>query len=268
MNILLEYLQYPFFVRALVVGVGIGMLLAWIGNYVVMRREVLFTHSLSNVGFLGIAFAVLVSVPTTPALLVACILAAIFISFLQKKNLFNNDSLLEIIAQISMALAVIVISFFSGYQINIEQFLFGDVLAISRGDVVVSLIMFVLIVVVLSVWHKRFLRISLSDLLSHSLVKNKKLWNGILVLMITVVIALGIKIIGVLLVASFMTIPSNTAKLVAKNLKQTFIYSLFLGGVATLIGLFGSVVLNVPTGPAIIVVLGIMWVLAIIVRRR
>lgn len=263
----IEYLQYPFFVRALFVGGVIGLILSWMSGYVVMRREVVLTHALSHIGLFGIALAILMSYPITLSLLVACLVGAYLINRLQSRRLFNNDSLLEIFAQLSLALAIVIISIFPGYRINLEQFLFGDILGISRMDVWVSFWLLAVAGGIIAGFHRTFLRISLSDLLSHALVKRKKFWNGVLVVLLAMMIALAIRIVGVLLVAAFVTIPSNTAKLLAKSVKRTFILSAFLGLFATFAGLWTSVLFDLPTGATIVLVMGVVWLLAMAVRR-
>ncbi len=264
MNIFIEYLQYPFFVRALIVGGVISLILSWMSGYVVLRREVILSHSLSHIGFLGIALAILFSWPILPMMFGACFIGAYLITLTQKKQLFHNDSLLEIFAQISLALAIVVISFFPGYRINIEQFLFGDILGISNSDVITSLILLVLTGGIILFFHKTFLKISLSDLLSHTLVKNKKFYNALLIMILALMIALAIRIIGVLLVASFITIPANTAKLFAKSIKQTFIISVILGIFATISGLYISAIFDIPTGALIVLILMVFWLIGIL----
>lgn len=259
-----EYLHYPFFLRALLVGGTISLVLSWMSGYVVLRKEVLFTHSLSNIGFLGVALAILLQLPVTPILIASCVIAAYLISVLQSKKIFNNDSLLEIFSQSGLALAVIVIALFPGYRINIEQFLFGDILGISSVDVYITSALALASAVTIFLFHKKFLQISLSDLLSHSHLKNKRLWHALLILLLALMIALAMKIVGVLLVAAFTTITSNTAKLFAKNIRQTFIYSSLIGLIATILGLFASASLNLPSGPAIVLAMVIFWLLAII----
>lgn len=267
MTTFIEYFQYPFFIRALVVGGVIGVILSWMSGYVVLRREVLLTHSLSNLGFLGIALAILFSVPVTPMLLGSCLVGAYFINLLQRKKLFNTDSLLEIFAQMSMALAIVVISFFPGYRVNLEQFLFGDILGISNTDVWMSLVLLVVVGGTIALFHKTFLKISLSDLLSHAIIRHKKFWHGLLIVLLALMIALAIKIIGVLLVAAFITIPSNAAKLFVKSLRATFILSSVIGLLGVLIGLFLSVLFDVPSGAVIVLVLVFFWLLAILRKK-
>jgi zinc transport system permease protein len=257
----------PIFYRAVVAGALISLILSWFGGYIVLRREVLFTHSLSNIGFLGVALAILFSLPVTPMLILACLLAAFLIIFLQKKQLFNNDSLLGIFSQLGLALSIIVISFFEGYQINLEQFLFGDILAISRSDFRISILTTLLTIFITLFAHKNFLKISISKNLSHTLVKHKTAFHYLLVFVLASLIALAINIIGVLLVAAFTTIPANTAKLFAKSLRQTFIFSALIGFLATFFGIWASFNLDLPSGPTIVATLGILWVLAIFYNR-
>ena len=267
MTTFIEYLQFPFFFRALIVGSIIGLLLSWMSGYVVLRQEVHFTHALANIGFLGIALAILFSLPITPVLIASCLAAAYLIGVIKERKLFKSDSLLAIFSQLGIALAIIVIAFFPGYRINVEQFLFGDILGISMDDLWVSIVMLFVATGILIFQHSTFLKISLSDTLSHTLVRRKRFWHGIFVILLATVIALAIKIIGVILVSAFTTLPSNTAKLFAKNLRQTFILSTIIGLFSIVSGLYLSVVFDVPSGPMIIVVLAMLWILGILKQR-
>ena len=267
MTILIDYLQYPFFVRALVVGGIIGLILSWMSGYVVMRREVVLTHALSHLGFLGIAFAILFSLPITLSLVGACLIGIYLIHLVRNEKLFYSDSLLEIFAQLSLALAIVVISFFPGYRINIEQFLFGDILGISKADLWMSLVLLVLVGGIIVFFHRTFLKISLSDVLSHTLVRYKKFWNALLLIILALMIALAIRVVGVLLVAAFVTIPSNTAKLVTKSITASFICSSLIGVVSTFTGLFISAFWDIPTGAMIVLVMGVLWFFSIFWKR-
>lgn len=244
-----------------------ALTLSWVSGYIVLRREVLFTHAISNAGFLGIALAILFRLPITPVLILVCLLAAFLIRFLQSKELFSSDSLLSIFAEIALALGIITIALFPGYRINLEQFLFGDVLGISQLDVIIAIILFLGSAAIIITCHKNFLKISLSESLSHILLKNKTLIHALLIFLLAILIAIAIKIIGVLLVAAFTTIPSNAAKLFSSNLFQTFIFSSGLGLLATTLGLFLSLFTNLPAGPLIVTVLGLFWLLSLAFRR-
>ncbi len=267
MTILIEYLQYPFFVRAMIVGGIIGLILSWMSGYIVMRREVVLTHALSHLGFLGIAFAILFSLPITLSLIGMCLIGIYLIYLVRNENLFYSDSLLEIFAQLSLALAVVVISFFPGYRINIEQFLFGDILGISKADLWMSLVLLFFVGGILLVFHKTFLKISLSDILSHTLVRHKKFWNGLLLIIFALMIALAIRVVGVLLVAAFVTIPSNSAKLITKNITASFVVSALIGTFCTFTGLFISAFWDIPTGAMIVLLMGIFWLFTILWRK-
>ena len=133
------------------------ILLSWFSSYIVLRKEVLFTHALSNTGFLGIALAILFNLPISPMLILVCICAAIFIRFLQERGLFSNDSLLAIVSQLGLAIAIIVIYLFPGYRVNVEQYLFGDVLAVTNSDLYVSIGLFFFVFLMVYFCHKNFL---------------------------------------------------------------------------------------------------------------
>lgn len=267
MTTFIEYLQYPFFTRALIIGGIMSLLLSWMSSYIVLRQEVLFTHALSNIGFLGIALAILFSLPITPMLIGTCLIAAALIRFIQNKKIFSNDSLLGIFSQIGLALGVIVIALFPGYRVNIEQYLFGDILGVTSFDMQLSLFLLIAIGTTIIAFHNNFLRISLSDTLSHSIVKNKRLYHGIFIIAVATLIAMSMKIIGVLLVAAFTTIPSNCGKLFAKSIKQTFIISTLIGILSTFIGFYISILLNLPSGPLVVCVLGIFWLIAMLYNQ-
>lgn len=244
-----------------------SLLLSWMSSYVVLRQEVLFTHALSNIGFLGIALAILFKLPITPMLIGACLIAAILIRFIQNKKIFSNDSLLGMFSQIGLALGVIVIALFPGYRVNIEQYLFGDILGVTNFDMQLSLGLLIAVGLTMIAFHKNFLRISLSDTLSHSIVSKKSFYHGIFIFTLAILIAMAMKIIGVLLVAAFTTIPSNCGKLFAKNLKQTFIISTLIGLVSTFLGFYISILLNLPSGPLVVCVLGVFWIVSIVYNR-
>lgn len=244
-----------------------SLLLSWMSSYVVLRQEVFFTHALSNIGFLGISLAILFQLPITPMLIGACLLAAGLIRFIQSKKIFTNDSLLEIFSQIGLALGVIVIALFPGYRVNIEQYLFGDILGVTGLDMQLSLVLLFLIGAVIFAFHKNFLRISLSDALSHSIVRNKRLYQSIFTFTLAILIAMAMKIIGVLLVAAFITIPSNCGKLFANSIRQTFFISTFIGIIATFLGFYISVILNLPSGPLVVCVLGVFWLISMVYNR-
>lgn len=267
MTTFIEYLQYPFFLRSLIVGGMIGLILSWMSGYTVLRQEVLFTDALSNIGFLGIALAILFDLPITLLLILVCLVAAYLIHVVQRGKLFQNDSLLEIFSRVGLALGIIVVALFPGYRINIEQFLFGDILGISSGDFWLTLGLVVAVGLVILFAHRTFLKISLSDSLSHTLVAHKKFWHGVLIFLLAIMIALSMKIIGALLVAAFTTIPSNTAKIFARNMRQTFVLSSLIGLVATVSGLYLSAIYNLPSGALIVVVLGGFWVCGILYNR-
>jgi len=254
-NSLIDFWAFPFFYRAILVGSLMSLMLSWLGGYVVLRREVVLAHAMPNVAFLGVVLAFMFGYSITFAIVLFTVIAALLIDYLRRKNLIHSDSLLEIFAQFGLASAVIVLSFVKGYQIDLTQFLFGDILAISHTDLYFTFAIFVLVSLSLYKWHHVFLKLSLSESFSHVSLKNSRLWHTFLILLVAVSIGLAMKIVGILLVAAFTTVPANIAKLFAKSIKQTFVFAAIIGLITTFVGLHVSALWDVPSGASIVVLL-------------
>lgn len=265
---LVEFWSFPFFYRALIAGLLMSLILSWLGAYVVLRREVVLAHALPNVAFLGVVLAFMFDYPITIAIIASTIVASLAIDYLRKKNLIHSDSLLEIFAQFGLAASVILLSFVKGYQVDLTQFLFGDILAVSEFDLYVTAVMFLIVTVSLRFWHPTFLKLSLSESFSHLSVKNRRFWHTFLLLMIAICIGLAMKVVGILLVAAFTTIPANAAKLFSKSLRQTFRLSVLIAFFATFVGLHVSTVWDVPSGASIVVLMLLVLFAAFAFARR
>lgn len=267
MNNIIELLSYPFFVRSLVSGVVLGMLLSWLSVYIVIRKEVFFTHAVSHMAFLGIALALIFNFSTSLGLLFTTLISALVIYFLKKKKLFSGDSIFEILAQTGLTGSVILIAIFSVQSVSLEKFLFGDILAITDFDMVSSVLMLFVFGFILLKYHKSFLELSLSDMLSHTSVKNKGFLDLLLMLIFAFTISISMKILGILLVSAFITIPANVARVFATSLKRSFFYSVGTGLFGSVFGLFFSAVFDVPSGASIVMFLILFWLFALLVAQ-
>lgn len=263
---LIDLWSYAFFYKAVFVGVLISFLLSWLGAYVVLRREVIFADAISNIAFFGVALAFFFDSSISIFILASCFVAGLIVHYLQSKHILQSDSLLEILAQTGLALAVVIISLLTGYKADLSQFLFGDLLGLSTNDLWITVVLFVALSLVLFLGHRNFVRVSLSNYLSQSVIKNKEFWNLFFVILLAISIGLAIKIVGVLLVAAFTTIPANIAKLLVNTLKRTFVLSVILGVVLTFLGIHLSALLNVPSGATIVLVMVVALIMALAKR--
>jgi len=267
MTNLLEILTYPFFFRALIVGSLIAFVCSWFGIFVVLRREVVIGHTIANVSFLGIALGMILGFNLTLSSLILSLGVAIFITFFHYYQKASYDSTIAFFGQLAMALAVILISSMQGYRIDLFQYLFGDILAITKQDIFYVFPITILVCLVLFFAQKKLLQITFSNELAITAGTNCFFYDCLFMLTLALVIATGIKFIGILLIESFLVIPPNIAKIVSRNFKQMFWFSAFFAIGGTIIGLFFSYFTDTPSGAMIIVVLSCMLIISMLINR-
>lgn len=266
-NIVIEAFSYPFFLRALAIGGLISITSAILGIYVVLRKESLIGHTIADISFLGIAIGLALGTSLDVMTIVIAILAAFAIAALQNTGKFSHDSVLAFSAEISLALAIFVISRLEGYRIDLLQYLFGDILGISPRDVWIAVILAPTVLLVLYANRHKILQITFNEELAISSGTNTLLVNTLFTVLVAVTIAAGLKIVGIILIAAFLIIPANIAKTVAASFRQTVYIAAGAAATATLLGLIFSYVFDTPSGAMIVVMLGGMLLFTSAAKR-
>ncbi|PIQ79089.1 hypothetical protein COV81_03335 [Candidatus Peregrinibacteria bacterium CG11_big_fil_rev_8_21_14_0_20_41_10] len=265
---LIEALSFSFFQRALLVGSLIAVIYSLLGNYVVLRKETVISHSIANFAFLGVALAILLNANINLFTFLAAIGGALSISILQNNPKFARDSILTFSSEISIAIAIVIISFFKGYRTDILQFLFGNILAISSTDILFISIVSLLIIGFLLLFHRQLLQITFSTELAKASGTKVTLFNLLYLLILALAIAIGVKTIGVILIAALLVIPANTAKLFASSFKQLLTYSAIFGLMSTILGLLTSYFFDLPSGATIVITLSVFLLGTIVLYKR
>jgi ABC-type Mn2+/Zn2+ transport system permease subunit len=251
---MLDILQYPFMQRAIIAGVVLAGLLAWLGVFVIMRKMSFFSDGIAHASLAGIAVGVLVSFhPLTTAVLFS-IVFSLAIYFLERKTNLSSDAIIGMLFTSGMALGVVLISFKSGYQPDLVSFLFGNILAIKQSDLVVISLLSVFIVVFLFYNHKNITLTALDADTAYLDGVNVNLLQITFYIILAVSVVLGLKILGIVLVSALLIIPASTAKLVSRSFKGLILKSIIISEIVVLIGIALSYYLDSPTGPMIVLV--------------
>ena len=261
MDNILEAFQYGFFLRAFGVGLILAVIYALLGNYVVLRKEAIIGHTMANLIFMGIAIALLFSFNLPLIMTLAAIVGVFFIGYLEQSSRFSRDSVLALTGQISMAAAIVTLSQVSGYQ-NIEGFLFGNILAISKTDVWMTLGLLAINLIVLYRIRRPLTQLVINPELAISAGTKVNRINFIFMLLLALTVAAGVKIIGVILLSAFLVMPANSAKSLAKNFGQMQWISMVIGLIGVTLGLFLAYILDTPSGAMIVLVLGVILILS------
>ncbi len=242
-----------FFIRAMLAGVGIALVAGPLGCFLVWRRQAFFGAALSHSALLGVVLGLLLGINLTVAIFVLCLLLAILLVWLERQRLLASDTLLGILAHSALALGLVALTFIEGIRVDLLSYLFGDVLAVSVEDLIVIYALVIVTITALTLIWRSFLSSTVNEDLAE--VEGVPVTRARLVftLLIAGTIAVGMKIVGILLIISLLIIPAAAARRLSATPEQMAVIAAIIGVLSVVAGLFGSLRWDIPAGPAIVV---------------
>jgi zinc transport system permease protein len=261
MNII-EILDYNFIQRALIVWVLLAIVFAFFGNIVVLRKGANISHTISHFALLWIAGWLFLSINWYISMIIFLLLWIAIIHFLQKRGFFSDDAINEIIAQLWLVWAILFFSYTKWYLGSIEQYLFGDILLITKSDMQIVIIFSILTIILFWLFIKPLLATSFNQKISKVYNIKTEILNFLYILFLAISIWISIKILWVLLVTAFIVLAPNIMKMIAKNTKQMIFGSIILNILAVIWWLIVSYFLKIPSGIGIVAVL--LWVFFVV----
>ena len=246
-------------------GLGVAATAGPLGSLVVWRRLAFFGDTLAHGALLGITLGILFDLHLTLALILSCSILALILLQLDKYTGIASDTLLGILSHSSLAIGLVVLSFFD-VRIDLMAYLFGDLLAVNQTD-----LLWILIggscVIGLIVWQWRGLLAStVSEELAAIDGYPVRRLKAMLVLLLALVVAISMKIVGVLLISALLIIPAAAARPLAKSPEQMAMLASVIGMVSVCAGMAISFVWDTPTGPSIVVSAASIFVLSQLVN--
>ncbi|MFT6464390.1 zinc ABC transporter permease subunit ZnuB [Halopseudomonas laoshanensis] len=257
-----------FLIYALMAGLALALVAGPLGSFVVWRRMAYFGDTLSHSALLGIALGILLDINLTLAVTLGCVLLAVLLVALQHKQWLASDTLLGILAHSSLSLGLVVLALTDNVRVDLMAYLFGDLLAIGREDLYWMLGGLVIVMVLLTLLWRRLLSVTVHEELARVEGLPVTAIRLALMLLIAIVIAVAMKIVGVLLITSLLIIPPAAAQRHARTPEQMAMGASVLGCMAVMGGLAMSWNLDTPAGPSIVVCAALFFMLAVSVPRR
>ena len=256
-----------FLLRALVGGLGVALAVGPFGSFVVWRRLAYFGETLAHSALLGIALGFLLEINLTLGILVVCQVLAVILFFGQKQKQLPSDTLLGILAHGALSIGLVALAFMETVRFDLMAYLFGDILAIGTLDLYwIYLGGGGALTGLLLLW-KPLLAITIhEDLARIEGIKVDVVNWGFLVL-IALVIAIMMKIVGLLLVTSLLIIPAATARRFAQSPEQMAILASLTGCLAVAGGLLGSYHWDAPAGPSIVIAACVLFTLCLVMPK-
>lgn len=249
-----------FLIRAALAGLGVALAAAPLGCFVVWRRMAYFGDATAHASILGVALALAFSVSVFGGALVVALGMATLVSMLYGRG-HAMDTLLGVLAHASLAIGLVAISFVSGVRVDLMAYLFGDILAVSKGDLVVIWGGAALVLGLMAWRWQALLTATISPGLAYAAGINPRREQVILTVALAVVVAVAIKVVGALLIAAMLIIPAAAARPLAGTPERMGVMAMGIGAVAALGGLALSFRLDTPTGPTIVCVAAVIFAL-------
>lgn len=264
-------IKYEFLQNAFLTGIMIGFIAPLLGVFIVVRRLSLIADALSHITLSGIAASLLLEKkfsgmnflnPVIVGMLFS-IIGAIFIEKLRTVYNHYQELAIPIMLSSGIGMSVIFISLADGFNSDLFSYLFGSVTAVSRADMWTILFIMLLVVPIMIIFYKELLTLSFDEEYASVSGINKGWIHQVFIIMVALVIASSMKIVGILLVSSLMTLPVASAMRIAKSFKQTIFLSIFFGEMAVILGLFSAYHLDIAPGGTIVMLSIIILIFSI-----
>jgi len=264
---LASILAEPFMQRALVGGLLTGSLGGVLGSFAVLRQLSFFSDALGHSALLGITVGILLGINPTLVLIPFAVIFALLVHQLVQRSALPTDALLNIVYSSSLAAAVLALSLVETYRGGIQQLLFGDILGISWLDLGVIGGLLLVAVLYLSLSLRAQVLLTLNTDLAGAIGVRSGWHRLAFIVLLAVVVAVSIKAVGVLLISAFVVIPACAGRLLSRRFPVYVVSSALLGGGCALVGLLGSGLTNLPSGPCVVMVQFLGFVVALVISQ-
>ncbi|HEX2969631.1 MAG TPA: metal ABC transporter permease [Bacteroidales bacterium] len=254
--------QYDFIIKGILGAVFASITAGLAGTYVVSKRMVFLSGGITHASFGGIGVGYFLGINPVVGAAVFGILSALGIEYLSVRQKIREDSAIGILWAFGMAVGVIFIYLTPGYTPNLMGYLFGSILTVTKADLMALGIMSVVLILYFGIFYRTILYISFDEQFARTYSDYVDVFKYFTTSLIALTIVLNIRMAGVVLVISLLTIPPNIAMLFTRTYYRIVILSVLAGFVGTAAGYFISYIAGIPVGATIIFTMVIMWIIA------
>lgn len=253
-NDLMQMFSYPFMVRALIVGILVSLCAAVLGVTLVLKRYSMIGDGLSHVGFGALAVAAAFQVAPLYLAVLVVFVAALILLRISENGKLKGDAAIALFSTGALALGVMIVSMTKGMNADLNNYMFGSILAMSKEDVRLSILLTVAVLLLYGLFYHKIFAVTFDETFARATGVKVELYRTVLAFLIAITIVLGMRMMGTLLISSLIIFPALTAMRVCKDFKSVIICSLILAAVSFTLGLALSYILATPTGASIVVV--------------
>jgi len=270
MSFLIAPLQYDFIVRALVAAIIVGVVCSVLGVYIVLRGMAFLGDAMAHTILPGVVAAYFLGWPLAVGALVMGVLTALGIGFLTRRAALQEDTAIGVILAGFFALGVALLSA-GASSVDLAHFLFGNLLGVSSGDLLITAALGGLVLLVIFLFYKEFLVLSFDPLLATTLRLPTTFLHYLLLLLIAVTIVVALQVVGVALMLAILVTPAAAASFVTHRLPAMMAVSALIGVVSGVAGVYAGYYLDIASGPAVVLAATLIFLIVLAfsaLRRR
>lgn len=263
---MLDLLNYEFFQNALISTILISICCGLLGTYIVARRMVFISGGITHSSFGGLGIAYYLGLNPLIGATVFALLSSYSIVLLGNKKI-REDSLIGILWSVGMAIGVFFIYITPGFTPNLISYLFGDILTVSTNQIILLGILCIIIIIFFKIMYRPIFYIAFDREYSKTHSSMTHVVEYLMMTLITLCIVLSIKLAGIILIISYLTLPQSIAGLFVKNFSKQFLLSTILSFIGSIIGLFVSALTNIPSGATIVLVFLSIFIISYVITH-
>jgi len=267
-NLFIEPFSYPFMTRALIAAVIVGVVCPILGTYVVLRGMAFFGDALAHIILPGVVISFLLGWPLVLGALIVGVFAALLIGYISRRSDIKEDAAIGVVFAGAFALGVALISLQRSYAVDLTHILFGDLLGVTSSDLWFMAALAIVVLLTIFAFYKEFLVLSFDPLLASTLRLPVTFLQYLLLVLLSLVIVLSIRAVGVALVLAMLVTPASAAYLLTRRLPTMMVLGAFIGVTSAVIGLLLSFYLDIASGPAIVLIETAIFALVFIFAPR
>ena len=254
MSELMEMLSYTFLQRAFLVGVLVSLCAALLGVSLVLKRYAMIGDGLSHVGFGALAAATAMNLAPLAVSIPVVVVAAFLLLRLSENSKLRGDSAIALLSTGALAVGVMILSFSSGMNVDVYSYMFGSILALSHTDMILSVILSIVILALFVFFYSKLFTVTFDESFARAIGIPVEACHVLLAVLTAVTIAIGMRLMGSLLISALIIFPPLTAMRVCKSFRGVVITSGILSVICFLIGIVISYMAGAPAGPSVVCV--------------
>ena len=250
---LFNMFSYHFIQRALVVGILVSLCAALLGVSLVLKRYSMIGDGLSHVGFGALAVASAFNLAPLAVTIPVVVVAAVMLLRMSKNGMLKGDTAIAMISSSAIAIGVMVISLVNGINTELNSYMFGSILSVSRSDAVLSVVLCTAVLVLFILFYPRLFAVTFDEDFARATGTNTELYNTLLAVLTAITVVLGMRMMGALLISSLIIFPALSSMRVCRSFRAVVLCAAIISVSCFVLGMIASYFLETPTGASIVI---------------